>query len=157
MASMNTKSEVSILHASASVFLLHITKVQVNLLMLEVRGHLVNSVQPERTRDAKATWPVTQNGFLVIRLLPPSISSRMTTAVIKVSSTVCPSTADGTPTWRCVPTDTVIMQVGWEQQPRYRADTCAHAVTRENFSSLNIWGHAAYWYCCWHKTSKMIN
>jgi hypothetical protein len=48
---MNIRSEVSIICAGASVFLLHITKVQVDLLRLEVRGHLVKSFQPENTME----------------------------------------------------------------------------------------------------------
>jgi len=49
MASMNTRSEVSIICAGTSVFLSHVTTCKVDLLMLEVTGHLVNSLQPANT------------------------------------------------------------------------------------------------------------
>ena len=49
MASMNTRSEVSIIGAGTSVFLSHLTMCKVDLLMLEVTGHLVNSLQPANT------------------------------------------------------------------------------------------------------------
>jgi len=48
MASMNTRSEVSIIGVGTSVFLLHVTMCKVDLLMLEVTGHLVNSLQLHR-------------------------------------------------------------------------------------------------------------
>lgn len=48
MASMNTRSKVSIIGAGTSVFLSHVTMCKVDLLMLEVTGHLVNSLQLHR-------------------------------------------------------------------------------------------------------------
>jgi hypothetical protein len=71
--------------------------------MLEVRGHLVNSVQPESIRDALATWPIIQNGFCSsTTAVTINIMMNDDYSLIKVTNTVCLCITDGMCSWKCV-------------------------------------------------------
>ena len=61
MASMNTSSKVSIIGAGTSVFSSHVTMCKVDLLMLEVTGHLVNSLQPANTMTKSSPGYITNH------------------------------------------------------------------------------------------------
>lgn len=71
--------------------------------MLEVRGHLVNSVQPESIRDDLATWSIIQNCFCTsTTAVTINIIMNNDYSLIKVTNTVRVCTAEGMCSWKHV-------------------------------------------------------